>query len=316
MCNFGDKFQKIILKQNVQIIDQSKLQMSEILGIGTYGKVFKSWYEQANTFVAVKEIRTELSNMSDETKVLNFLNEVKVLQHLNHKNIVKIFGITTKPLSIITEFIEGENLDDAFKKKLDLARKMELIRDLIDGVKYLHSNSSENQKVPVLHRDLKPQNLMVTKEGRLKIIDLGIAGLASNVSSLWQIQTSILKKAGGTFLYKAPENFFHGIPITLAADIWSLAIVINEVFEETIPCGYYSWAKLKQSFGFFKYPLSEQMTLLKLLLWKCLEVKFIKRPTIHEVSNEFRVFENYVKTAPELVFASEKNLNESDSIIS
>ena len=88
--------------------------------------------------------------MSDEVKVLNFLNEVKILQQVEHKNIVKFVGICVSPLWIVTEYIDGEDLDKALKET-PLQKKMVFIRDLIDGVQYLHNHSP-----PVLHKDLKP----------------------------------------------------------------------------------------------------------------------------------------------------------------
>ena len=230
--------------------------------------------------------------MTDEVKVLNFLNEVKILEQVEHKNIVKFFGICVWPLWIVTEYIDGEDLDKALKGA-PLQRKMALIRDLIDGVQYLHSHSP-----PVLHKDLKPQNCMVSREGRLIIIDLGLSGLTSFKNGMWEIQTSSLKKQGGTFLYKAPEHFFEDKSITLAADVWSVAIVINEILEESLPCGYYGWTRLKRHFGFFKYPLADQMTLLKLLLWKCLQIDYTLRPTITHISQHFQVLEGLFQTHP------------------
>lgn len=68
-----------------------------------------------------------------------FLHELKMLQRVRHPNVVKFLGVVLTPkLCIVTEFIEGENLDDALKREMHLEQKMTLIRDLVDGVAYLH----------------------------------------------------------------------------------------------------------------------------------------------------------------------------------
>ena len=71
---------------------------------------------------------------------------------------------------------------------------------------YLHSNLSE--KPPMIHKDLKPANIIISNEGILKIIDLGISGLTKLNDAAGRIQSSILNKKGGTLLYKAPEHYF------------------------------------------------------------------------------------------------------------
>ena len=75
--------------------------------------------------------------------------------------------------------------------------------------------------------------------------------------------------------------------ISLAADIWSAAVVINEIFGDEVPSGYYAHATLTEQFGKSRYPLWSKMTLLKLLLWECLQVQLIKRPNIEYLSEKF-----------------------------
>ena len=71
---------------------------------------------------------------------------------------------------------------------------------------YLHSNQPERPRI--IHKDLKPANIIISNEGILKIIDLGISGLTKLNDDIGMIQTSILNKKGGSFLYKGPEHFY------------------------------------------------------------------------------------------------------------
>ena len=73
---------------------------------------------------------------------------------------------------------------------------------------YLHSNLLE--KPPIIHKDLRPANIIISKDGILKIIDLGISGLTKLNDDNGRIKTTILNKKGGTFLYKAPDHFYEG----------------------------------------------------------------------------------------------------------
>ena len=153
---------------------------------------------------------------------------------------------------------------------------------------YLHSNLPH--KCPIIHKDLKPANIIISNQGVLKIIDLGISGLTKLQDAIGRIKTSILNKRGGTFLYQAPEHFNSSkeYEVTLACDVWSFALVVGEILSGKLPTGYYAWVKGQTISGrHFPYPVGDQVTILRFFLWKCLKVKFSERLTFNQLKDEF-----------------------------
>ena len=90
---------------------------------------------------------------------------------------MKFYGVSfDDKLVIVTEFIEGETLDSLIRTRLQVHEILDIAKQLAEGMKYLHSNTQE--KPPIIHKDLKPVNIMVTTNGKVvKIIDLGISAL-------------------------------------------------------------------------------------------------------------------------------------------
>ena len=129
--------------------------------------------------IAIKEIDEELLKTSAEKQfaVMSFLHEIKNSSLVKHKNFGRLYGICIeKRFLIISEFISGTPLDEMLRQSvIEVPLAMDYIEQLIDGMIYLHSNSEG--KRPIIHKDLKPANIMIDENGILKIIDLGISGL-------------------------------------------------------------------------------------------------------------------------------------------
>ena len=83
---------------------------------------------------------------------------------------------------------------------------LDIAKQMAEGMRYLHSNTEE--RPPIIHKDLKPANVIVTTNRKVKIIDLGISALTKLQDGIRQIKTTVQNKKGGTFLYKAPEHFY------------------------------------------------------------------------------------------------------------
>ena len=179
---------------------------------------------------------------SKKTKLLKTLeHEIKILQKINHENVIKFEGISLnwkeEKFAIVTEYIEGETLGQILEKKsLTIEESIEIIKQIIEGVAHLHNKSNKPQ---IIHKDLKPENIMVT-EGKVKIIDLGIAGVTTLTNLFWSFKTTAVGKKAGTFLFMAPEVFLSNNPtITTAYDIYSLGLILNQIFSKDPPIGFY-----------------------------------------------------------------------------
>ena len=180
-----------------------KYELRAIRGRGAMGTVYEAWDPLISRRVAIKTVRLEAAQEEGEqdpeaTEALaRFRREAQAAGRLNHPNIVAVYdyGETPELAYIVQEFVDGESLktmldrDQVFAPP-DVARVME---QLLDGLQYSHERG-------VVHRDIKPGNVMLTGPGQVKIADFGIA----------RIESSSITQAGsmlGTPAYMSPEQF-------------------------------------------------------------------------------------------------------------
>ncbi len=182
-----------------------------------------------NRFVVIKKILSHLSEQ--DTFVTMFLDEARTSAQLNHPNIVQIFdlGREADAYYIAMEFIAGENLAAISwrgrkrKKPLSTAFAASIIAHACKALHYAHLlKGSDGQSLGIVHRDVSPQNILVTYEGEIKVVDFGIAKARSKSE---QTKTGMLK---GKFSYMSPEQCL-GSPLDLRSDIFALGILLYEL---------------------------------------------------------------------------------------
>ncbi|MDE0091999.1 MAG: serine/threonine-protein kinase, partial [Oligoflexia bacterium] len=158
-------------------------------------------------FVVIKRALSKFSN-NEEFKDM-FKNEGKVACNLKHKNIATIheFGIERNQFFLAMEYISGKNLREFIKKlqarntKLSIPNIIYIIKEVAAGLNYAHNaiDANTGQPLNIIHRDVSPQNIMLTFDGQVKLIDFGIA----------KISDTNLTRAGhlkGKFSYMSPEQ--------------------------------------------------------------------------------------------------------------
>lgn len=160
-----------------------------------------------------------------------FIEEARIASTLNHSNIVRItnFGSIDDKYYHEMEYVDGKSLRQIVKKARDLGIDVPIdcacfmIAEVCKGLNYAHMkhDSVTDQHLQIIHRDISPQNIMISYEGEVKIIDWGIAKAISNLD---QTRAGVLK---GKFGYMSPEQTA-GIPLDLRSDIFSTAIVFYE----------------------------------------------------------------------------------------
>ncbi|XP_024544736.1 serine/threonine-protein kinase GRIK1 isoform X2 [Selaginella moellendorffii] len=194
----------------------------ERIGKGSYGKVVlhRSLFDQK--FYAIKVFdKSRLGKIRvapSETAMMDVRREVEVMKHLRHPNIVRLIEVIDDPecdqLYMVLEYIEGQRM---FKQSgppggLGESTARRYFRDIVAGLMYLHNNK-------VIHGDIKPENLMITAEGRIKIGDFGI-------SRTFEGDDDLLRRSPGTPVFTAPEcckgMAYHG----KAADVWALGVTL------------------------------------------------------------------------------------------
>eukprot|EP00123_Amoebidium_parasiticum_P001422 comp12503_c0_seq1/m.7461 comp12503_c0_seq1/g.7461 ORF comp12503_c0_seq1/g.7461 comp12503_c0_seq1/m.7461 type:complete len:296 (-) comp12503_c0_seq1:468-1355(-) len=194
-----------------------KYRKLEKVGSGTYGVVYKAKNKETGETVALKKIKLE---GDDEGVPSTAIREVSALMELQHQNIVKLLDVVCENARLLLVF---EYLDQDLKKYIDTAppsgftpaHVKSFMWQLLQGLHFCHSRR-------MLHRDLKPQNLLLDKEGNLKLADFGLARAFG--IPLPQYTHEVL-----TLWYRAPEILLGGKKYSTPVDIWSVGCIFAEL---------------------------------------------------------------------------------------
>jgi serine/threonine protein kinase/flagellar biosynthesis GTPase FlhF len=203
-----------------------RYEIIEQIGKGAMGIVYKGRDPKLQRLTAIKTIR--FIDDYDEDKVEKvkayFYHEAEVVARLSHKNIVKIYDVGEDlDLSYLAmEYLEGESLETYCQEDrlLPVSRIIDIIGQVCDALEYAHNHG-------IVHRDIKPGNIMVLKNGEVKVTDFGIARAAGSTKT----RTGIIK---GTPYYMSPEQA-HGLALDGRADIFSLGVVFYHVLSGKLP---------------------------------------------------------------------------------
>lgn len=200
-----------------------RYQIIKSIGEGGMANVYLAYDTILDRNVAVKVLRGDLS--SDEKFVRRFQREALSASSLSHPNIVEVYdvGEDNGQYYIVMEYIEGKHLKELLKKrgKLTLSEVIDIMLQITDGMSMAHDSY-------IIHRDIKPQNIMIQENGVVKITDFGIA-MAMNATQLTQTNSVM-----GSVHYLPPEQA-NGKGSTLQSDIYSMGILMYELLTGKLP---------------------------------------------------------------------------------
>ena len=201
-----------------------RFQVIEELGKGGMGKVYKVLDKDIDEKIALKLFKPEIA--SEEETIERFRNELKVARKITHKNVCRMydFGEDRGTLYITMEYVPGEDL----KSTLTEGRPAEPSGKTIAVIKQVCEGLAEAHHLGVIHRDLKPQNIMLDREGNARIMDFGIArSLRTKGMTGGDVMI-------GTPEYMSPEQV-EGKDLDHRSDIYSLGIILFEMLTGRIP---------------------------------------------------------------------------------
>ena len=193
------------------------------IGEGGMANVYLAYDTILDRNVAVKVLRGDLRN--DEKFVRRFQREALSASSLNHPNIVEMYdvGEDDGEYYIVMEYVEGKTLKQLLKKRgsLTITEVIDIMSQLTDGMAHAHDSY-------IIHRDIKPQNIMILENGLIKITDFGIA-MALNSTQLTQTNSVM-----GSVHYLPPEQAA-GKGCTIKSDIYSMGILMYELLTGSVP---------------------------------------------------------------------------------
>lgn len=200
-----------------------RYELLEKIGDGGMAVVYKAKDKLLNRFIAVKILRPEFTK--DAAFVENFKRESQAAAGLSHPNVVGVYDVGREGNInyIVMELIEGKTLNEIIKEEapMDYRKVIDITKQVASALKVAHKNK-------IIHRDVKPHNIMVTNEGVVKLADFGIAKAVNDAT------LSTGSKIIGSVHYFSPEQA-RGNYVDERSDIYSLGIVMYEMLTGTVP---------------------------------------------------------------------------------
>jgi Tol biopolymer transport system component/predicted Ser/Thr protein kinase len=203
-------------------------EIVEKLGEGGMGVVYKSRDTHLDRFVAIKVLPPE--RVADAERKRRFVQEAKAASALNHPNIITIHDISQESGIdfMVMEFVPGKTLDELIPRRgMRLNKALKVAVQIAEALAAAHAAG-------IIHRDLKPGNVMITEDGRVKVLDFGLAKLAETVAPGEEEPTRTLKPATeegtilGTVAYMSPEQA-QGKPVDARSDIFAFGSLLYEM---------------------------------------------------------------------------------------
>src|ERR1051325_1301512 len=208
------------------------LQILELIGQGGMGFVYKARQPKLDRLVALKILAPPLAEQTHFAE--RFTREGRTLAKLNHPNIVTIhdFGQAGPFFYLLMEYVDGVNLRQAMRARaIDATQALAIVPRICEALQYAHNEG-------ILHRDIKPDNILLDTRGRVKIADFGIAKLMAEA-----VAENPLTGSGaslGTPHYMAPEQIEKPNAVDHRADIYSLGVVFYEMSTRELPLGRFA----------------------------------------------------------------------------
>lgn len=203
----------------------NRYEILEVVGKGGMACVLKAHDMTMNRVVAIKILDSELN--SDPVSVERFKNESQAIAMMSHKSIVTVYDVVFHDdmKYIIMEFLNGITFERYLEKKEKLQWKEAcyFMYKILGALEHSHSRG-------IIHSDVKPQNMMIDKDGEIILTDFGIATLPSDISG----SEDLLREALGTAYYMSPEQA-GGKPVCKQSDLYSVGVILYEAISGRLP---------------------------------------------------------------------------------
>ena len=210
------------MQQHIGDMLDNRYELLELIGTGGMSNVFKAKCHRLNRLVAIKILKSELAEDVEFRR--RFRDESLAVAALSHANIVSVYDVSSSGgvEYIVMELIDGITLKQYMERRgqMDWREALHFITQIMYGLSHAHSRG-------IIHRDIKPQNIMVLRDGSVKVADFGIACLANTTNTLTQ-------EALGSVHYISPEQA-RGERTDARSDVYSAGVVLYEMLTGRLP---------------------------------------------------------------------------------
>lgn len=200
-----------------------RYQIIEILDKAGMGKVYGAFDKKTNTKIALKVLKSAMASTSQT--IDHYRNELKLTQRISHKNICSIYDLNKEEntLFITMKYISGDNLKNILAQKgsLPTGNAIIIAKQLCEGLHEAHGFG-------IVHKNLKPRNIMIDKDGNVRIMDLGIS---RSIKAKGVTRTGVMI---GTPVYMSPEQAAEE-EVDIRSDIYSLGVILFEMATGDVP---------------------------------------------------------------------------------
>ncbi|KAI3978176.1 hypothetical protein MKX01_013007 [Papaver californicum] len=306
----------IFLKEDLEKATDN-FNQNRIIGKGGFGTVYKGMLSNGR-IVAIKK-----SQLVDENQVDQFINEVVILSDINHRHIVKLLGccLETEVPLLVYEFVSNGTLsshlhgEDGHESSISWKDRLRIASEIAGALAYLHSEAS----IPIFHRDIKPDNILLDENFKSKVSDFGLA------RSFPVDKTHVTTKVRGTLGYLDPEYYYSG-QFTEKSDVYSFGVLLVELLtgqkaisnmrtEPNLAFHFLTTMKQNQLFTILETRVvnegdKDEILVIAKLVKRCLKLNIKKRPIMKEVASSLDGLKKFRE--PSVVDEQEKFQAEQD----